>query len=85
MIRLVFMLSGAARFIQWPYKCVTTALGSSDVMFVATLFWHQTLCCIHHNTVLLLLVTGDSCAKGRKHITICSRLDESEVSSAVVE
>ena len=63
MIRLV-MLSEAARLIQWPYKCVKTALGSSDLMFVATLVWHQVLCCSHHNAVLLLLFTEYSCAVG---------------------
>ena len=31
-------------------------------MFVATLVWHQTLCCSHHKTVLLLLLTAYSCA-----------------------
>ena len=65
MIRLVVMQSEAARFILWPYKYVKTALGSSDLMFVATLFWHHTLCCSHHNAVLFLLFSGDSCAEGR--------------------
>ena len=36
-----------------------TALGSSDLMYVTTLFWHQPLCCCHHNTVLFHLFTGD--------------------------
>ena len=32
------MLSEAAIFGEWPYHCVNMAVGSSDLMFVATLF-----------------------------------------------